>query len=53
MNAILAIGYEIGDIKLLEDIFHLSIDHLYMKANQGYLELSLNVNLDEVKQMTY
>ena len=47
VNAILAEGFSLGSIKLLEEWFKIDVDHLYLKAYEGYLELSLNINIDE------
>lgn len=49
VNAILEEGFSLGNIKLLEEYFKIDVDHLYLKAYDGYLELSLNINIDEAK----
>lgn len=51
VNAILENGFSLGSIKLLEEWFKLDVDHLFMKANEGYLELSLNINIDEAEKV--
>jgi len=47
INVILAEGFSLGSIKLWEEWFKIDVDHLFLKANEGYLELSLNINIDE------
>lgn len=45
INKVLDIGFGIGTINLLEEFFHVAVDHPYMKAHDGYLELSFNLDI--------
>ena len=47
INKILDIGFGIGTINILKHILNIEVDHPYIKAHPGYLELSFNMDISK------
>lgn len=47
VNKILDVGFGIGTINIIKSILNVEVDHPFIKANEGYLEISFNMDISK------